>query len=108
MSLTDIQSESYTLSIFVIEVDRRPVLALQGKWHAEIERVIADADVRDQLSGMTSSGRPLCDRYSIFRIRMARPEERQIFYDNPASLLTSEGLLAVILSPLDGPVTLTG
>jgi hypothetical protein len=93
--------DGLSLSIFTIEVDRNPVLALQGKKHSDIEHLIADADIRNQLSLLKAAGKPLCDGYSIFRIRIARPSERQL--DNAASLLTSDGQLAVLLVPLDDP-----
>jgi hypothetical protein len=96
-------SDRLSLSIFTIEVDRNPVLALQGKKHSEIEHVIADEHIRNQLSLLKSAGKPLCDDFSIFRIRMARPPERQLYYDNAASILTSQGQLAVLLVALDVP-----
>jgi hypothetical protein len=99
----DKMSAKLTLSIFTIEVDRNPVLAIQGRKHSEIEHLIADADIRSQLSLLKSAGKPLCDDYSIFRIRIARPAERQLYYDNTASLLTSDGQLAVLLAVLDDP-----
>jgi hypothetical protein len=92
-----------SLSVFTVEVDRIPIYAIQGRKHAEAEPVLADETVRQQLRRMTSGGKPLCDDYSIFRMRIARPIERAMFYENAVSLLTSSGALAVLLVTLDEP-----
>ena len=88
-------------SIFTVEVDRKPVLAFQSRKHSEAEVVLADTQLRSQLELLKSAGKPLCDNYSIFRIRMARADERQLFYKRNASILTTGGKLAVILVELD-------
>src|SRR3954468_4097098 len=91
-----------SLSVFTVEIDRVPVYAIQGRKHAEAEAVLADEAVREQLRRMTSHGKPLCDDYSIFRMRIARPTERALFFENAASILTTAGGLAVLLVALDG------
>jgi hypothetical protein len=96
-------SDGLSLSIFTIEVDRIPILAVQVKKHSEAEAIVADEHVRNQLSLLRSGGKPLCDDFSIFRIRLARPDEREIYYKNPASLLTGNGQLVVVLVDLDDP-----
>lgn len=88
-------------SIFTVEIDRVPIYAIQGRKHGETEAVLADETVREQLRRMTSGGKPLCDDYSIFRMRIARPTERALFFENAASILTSAGGLAVLLVALD-------
>jgi hypothetical protein len=62
-------SDGLSLSVFTIEVDRKPVLALQGKKQSEIEYVLSDEHVRNQLAFLKSAGEPLCDDFSIFRIQ---------------------------------------
>jgi hypothetical protein len=92
-----------SLSIFTIEADRRPVLAVQCHRHSEAEAILNDECIRHQLSLLTSGGKPLCDALSIFRVRLVHPSEREIYYKNEASLLTSNGQLAVVLVDLDDP-----
>ena len=94
-------NDGLSLSIFTIEVDRVPILAVQVKKHSEAEAIVADEHVRNQLSLLRSGGEPLSDDFSIFRIRLARPVEKEIYYKNPASLLTGNGQLAVVLADLD-------
>ena len=96
-------SEALSLSIFTIEADRRPLLAVQCHKHLETEAFLSDEYLRQQLSLLTSGGKVLCDNFSIFRVRLAHPSEREIYYKNPASLLTGNGQLAVVLVDLDDP-----
>jgi len=92
---------SFSVSIFAVEVDRVPTFAVQGRKQQEAEAVLADEGVREQLRRMTSGGKPLCDDFSIFRMRIANQREREIFYRNASSLLTTDGGLAVLLVQLD-------
>jgi hypothetical protein len=92
-----------SLSVFTVEIDRVPTYAIQGRKHAEAEAILADETVREQLRRMTSGGKPLCDDYSIFRMRIARASERALFFENASSILTSAGGLAVLLVALDEP-----
>jgi hypothetical protein len=96
-------SDGLSLSVFTIEVDRKPVLALQGKKQSEIEYVLSDEHVRNQLALLKSAGEPLSHDFSIFRIRIANAAERQLYKDNAASLLTSDGQELVVLVTLDDP-----
>jgi hypothetical protein len=96
-------TDPLSLSIFTIEADRRPVLAFQCHKHSEAEAILSDEYIRHQLSLLRSGGKPLRDNLSIFRLRLAHPSEREIYYKNPASLLTSSGQLAVVLVDLDDP-----
>jgi hypothetical protein len=92
-----------SLSIFTIEVDRKPVFAVQCRKHSEAEALLTDESIRDQLSLVRSGGKPLCDDFSIFRVRLARADERAQYYKNATSLLSENGQLAVLLVELDGP-----
>jgi hypothetical protein len=94
-------SEALSLSIFTIEVDRKATLALQCKWHSEAEALFSDEALKSQLRLLKSGGRPLCDDFSIFRIRLARKNERELYFQNAASLLTSSGHLAALLVSVD-------
>jgi hypothetical protein len=92
-----------SLSVFTVEIDRVPTYAIQGRKHADAEAILADESVREQLRRLTSGGKPLCDDFSIFRMRIARPDERGKFFKNSDSHLTSDGGLAVLLVELDPP-----
>jgi hypothetical protein len=96
-------SDGNTLSIFTIEVDRKPVFAIQSKKHSEAEAILADENIRHQLSLLRSEGKPLCDKLSIFRVRLARANERALYHKNAPSLLSGGGELAVLLVELDDP-----
>jgi hypothetical protein len=96
-------SDRLSLSIFTIEVDRKPIFAIQARKHSEAEAVLADKSIRDQLRLVRSGGKPLCDDFSIFRIRLARADERVLYFKNATSLLTENGQLAVFLVELDDP-----
>jgi hypothetical protein len=96
-------SDGNTFSIFTIEVDRKPVLAIQSKKHSEAEAILADENIRHQLSLLRSEGNPLCDKLSIFRVRLARADERALYHKNAPSLLSGGGELAVLLVELDDP-----
>ncbi len=89
-----------SLSVFTVEIDRVPIFAIQGKWQNHAEKVLADEGVREQLRRLTSGAKPLCDDFSIFRMRIARPDERARFFKNKDTLLTSDGGLAVLLVDL--------
>jgi hypothetical protein len=88
-------------SIFTIEVDRRPIFAVQFRKHSEAEALLTDQALLDQLRMVRSVGVPLVDDLSILRVRLAREKERELYFENSASLLTSNGQLAVLLVKLD-------
>jgi hypothetical protein len=96
-------SDGPALSIFTIEVDRKPVFAIQSRKHSEAEAFQADENIRHQLSLLRSEGKPLCDQFSIFRVRLARADERALYHKNAPSLLSGNGELAVLLVELDDP-----
>ena len=97
------ESDGLTLSVFTVEVDRVPIFAVQGKWQGKAEKVLADEVVREQLRRLNSGGEPLCDDFSIFRMRIARADERAKFFESEDTLLTTDGGLAVLLVTLDEP-----
>jgi hypothetical protein len=76
-------TEAPSLSIFTIEADRRPVLAFAAKKHQEVEVFCADERVRNKLKSVRSGGVPVCDDYSILRIRLARSDERARYHEAP-------------------------
>jgi hypothetical protein len=92
-----------SLSIFTIEADRKPIFAVQFRKHSEAEALLIDEALLDQLRMLRSAGVPLVDDLSILRVRLARENERALYFENASSLLTSNGQLAVLLVGLDDP-----
>jgi hypothetical protein len=92
-------TEALSLSIFTVEADRKPVLALAAKKHQEVEAFCADERVRNKLKSIRSGGVPLCDDYSILRIRMARSDERARYHE--ATPRSSIDFPAVFLIDVD-------
>jgi hypothetical protein len=96
-------TERLSQSIFTVEVDRNPVFAVQFRKHSEAEALLTDEALLDQLRMLRSAGVPLVDDLSILRVRLARENERGLYFENGSSLLTSNGQLAVLLVRLDDP-----
>jgi hypothetical protein len=96
-------TERLSQSIFTVEVDRNPVFAVQFRKHSEAEALLTDEALLDQLRMLRSAGVPLVDDLSILRVRLARENERGLYFENASSLLTSNGQLAVLLVRLDDP-----
>jgi hypothetical protein len=94
-------TERLSQSIFAIEADRKPIFAVQFRKHSEAEELLADEALLDQLRMTRSAGVPLVDDLSILRVRLARENERGLYFENASSLLTSNGQLAVLLVKLD-------
>jgi hypothetical protein len=69
-------SETLSLSIFTIEADSKPLLAFAAKKYQEAEAFCADERVLTKLKSVRSGGGPLCNDYSILRVRLATSEER--------------------------------
>ncbi|WP_156180689.1 hypothetical protein [Bradyrhizobium sp. LTSPM299] len=74
-------SETFSRSVFVVEADRQPILAIAAKKHFEAEAFFADERVQAKLKSLHSSGKPLCDDCSILRIRLAHADERARYDD---------------------------
>jgi hypothetical protein len=68
--------EPLSLSIFTIEADRQPVLAFAVKKFEEADTFFRDERVRTKLRSANSGGVPLCDDFTILRIRLANADER--------------------------------
>jgi hypothetical protein len=96
-------TERLSQSIFTIEVDRKPVFAVQFKKHSEAEALLTDEALLNQLRMVRSAGAPLVDDLSILRVRLARENERGLYFEKASSILTSDGQLAVMLVGLDDP-----
>lgn len=92
-------TDRFSLSIFTLEADRRPIFSFEAKTHAEAEAVQANQQLRAELFSMKSGGSPLCDDYSIFRVRIARPVEAARY--RGATLHTTNDLRLFYLVDLD-------
>jgi hypothetical protein len=94
-------TERLSQSIFTIEADRTPVFAVQFRKHSEAAALLTDEALLDPVRMVRSAGVPLVDDLSILRVRLARENERGLYFENASSLLTSNGQLAVLLVKLD-------
>ena len=92
-----------SLSIFTIVVDQKPVVAFGCKKHSEAEAICADERIRAKLGTMSSGGKPLVDGFATLIVRMARPDERALYYEQAASRSNESGMLMVYLVELDDP-----
>jgi hypothetical protein len=94
-------SETLSLSIFTIEADRKPLLAFAAKKHQDAEAFCADERVLTKLRSARSSGVPLCDDYSILRVRLATSYERARYHDRTKNRPFMENRAAVFLVDVD-------
>lgn len=92
-----------SLSVFTIETDRKPILAFAAKKHHEAEAFCSDERVRSKLRSFRSGGVPLCDDYSILRVRLAHSDERARYREHAASRSSVGDLGVVFLVDVDQP-----
>jgi hypothetical protein len=90
-----------SLSVFTLEVDRKPVLTFEARLYSEAEAIVADERLRSTLCAVKSGGVALCDDYSILRLRLAHPDEAKRFRE--AALPPTDDLKLVYLVDLDQP-----
>jgi hypothetical protein len=90
--MTSPDPADFSLSIFVLESDRKAVLAIAAKTHAQAEQFCTDERVRTVLRDAS-----LSDDYSILRVRIARPGEREIYHEQRDLGSAIGGLHAVYL-----------
>jgi hypothetical protein len=96
-------TEAFSLSIFTIEADRKPILAFAAKKNQEAEAFRADERVLTKLRSVSSGGVPLCDDYSILRVRLATSDERARYNDRTKQRSSMENRAAVFLVDVDKP-----
>ncbi len=96
-------SDPLSLSIFTIETDRKAILAFAAKKHHEAEAYCADERVRSKLRSVRSGGVPLCDDYSILRVRLAHSNESALYHERAASRTAMGDLGVVFLVDVDQP-----
>ena len=73
-------SETFSRTVFVVEADRKPILAVAAKKHLEAEAFFVDERVQAKLKSLHSSGEPLCDDSTILHIRLAHADERARYH----------------------------
>jgi hypothetical protein len=91
----------FTFSIFTIEIDGRPTLALQAKRHKDAERLCEHDPLRTKLSTITSHGTPLCDAGATMKLRLATAEEAVLYRRATQSTEPSSDTNVVYLVDLD-------
>ena len=88
--IQQMSTDPFSLSIFTLEADNNPILSFAARTQAEAELVQADPQLRAELRAMKAGGAPLCDNYSLFRVRIARPVEAARYRE--ATLPATTGL----------------
>jgi hypothetical protein len=71
--------QRFSFSIFTIEINGRPTLALQAKRHRDAERLCEEGRLRTTLSAIRSHGAPLCDENAAMKLRLATAEEAVLY-----------------------------
>ena len=68
--------DKLSLSVFTIEVDRKPVISFAARKYSDAEAICADQRIRDKLTSVRSGGKPLCDELATLRVRLSNPDEK--------------------------------
>lgn len=92
----------FSFSVFTIEINGRPTLALQAKRHKDAERLCEHGRLRTTLSTLTSHGTPLCDASATMKLRLATAEEAALYRQATQSTDPSSDTNVVYLVDLDG------
>ena len=98
----DQMDHRFTFSVFTIEINGRPTLALQAKRHRDAERLCEHGQLRTKLSTITSHGTPLCDASATMKLRLANAEEAVLYRRATQSIEPSSDTNVVYLVDLDG------
>jgi hypothetical protein len=91
----------FSFSIFTIDINGRPTLALQAKRYKDAERLCEQGPLRKTLSTITSHGTPLCDASATMKIRLATAEEAVLYWEATQSSVPSSDTNVVYLVELD-------
>jgi hypothetical protein len=92
----------FALSIFTIEINDTPTVALQAKRHRDAESLCEQDWLRTDLSTLTSKGNPLCDASATMKVRLATPAEVALYRQATQSTEPSDDINVVYLVDLDG------
>ena len=85
--------DEFSSSIFTLEADGNPVLAIAAKTHAQAERELNGSQVQKALRAAM-----LCDKDSNLHVRLARTNERARYYGQVKVTPELGGLPAVYLT----------
>jgi hypothetical protein len=96
-----------SLQIFVLEIDGRPTLAFEALELAEAQEICGDADLRTDLTALTSNGVPVCARDSTLNPRPANQEEVAAFKHAVERAPASEQPTMTFLIKIDGVMVVT-
>lgn len=90
--------------VFVLDIEGRPTLAFEARGAVEASEFCADADLRLDLSELTSNGSPLCTAQAELAVRPA--SEGEVAASQRAVLLAppAEQPTMVLLVKVDGVI----
>jgi hypothetical protein len=92
----------FTLSVFTIEINGTPTIALQAKRHKDAESLCEQDRLRTDLSTLMSNGNPLCGPSANLKVRLATPAETVLYRQATQSTEPSDDINVVYLVDLDG------
>jgi len=99
----DQMDHRFTFSVFTIEINGRPTLALQAKRHKDAERLCEHGQLRTRLSTITPHGTPLCDASATMKLRLATAEEAALYRRATQSTEpSSDTHIVYLVDDLDG------
>jgi hypothetical protein len=92
----------FTLSIFTVEINGTPTVALQAERHKHAESLCEQDRFRTNLSTLTSNGSPLWDAGAIMKVRLATPAEAALYRQATQPTEPSDDINVVYMVDLDG------
>ena len=92
----------FTLSIFTVEINGTPAVALQAERHKDAESLCEQDRFRTDLGRLTSNGTPLWDANAIMKVRLATPAEAVLYRQATQSAEPSDDINVVYMVDLDG------
>jgi hypothetical protein len=91
----------FSLSVFTIEINGTPTVALQAKRHHEAEQFCEQDRLRADFSTFTSHGVPLCDGNANVKVRLATLTESDLYRKATKSNPPSDKFGVVYLVHID-------
>jgi hypothetical protein len=93
--------------IFVLDIDGRPTLAFEAASLDQAKAICGDADLRTDLSAMTSAGIPICSATATLMPRLANSAEIASFERAVGLAPASDQATMAFLVSVDGVVIVT-
>ena len=87
----------FSLSVFTVEINGTPTVALQAKRHQEAVRFCEQERLRAALNTLTSDGVPMFDAKANLKVRLANPGEVELYRQAMQSTPPSDELNVVYL-----------